>query len=230
MGKRVNYLDRFFKRQRAPENDAAPPPEKGAARFFFLLVTHSSKLFVLNLLFIAFCLPIITIPAALSGMNRVCMLLVREGVCYMWTDFFNEFKASLLRSIPVFLPGAALIVSAFFFFLSSQNRGGASFIFIVFSVLFFIAGLLINCYAFAMLSLCKLRNRDILRNAVSLMLLEPKADLFLTLFVGAAIIAFVGLLPYTIPIALILFSCLSLISCIIVYEPLKKRIIAKDGE
>jgi membrane protein implicated in regulation of membrane protease activity len=46
--------------------------------------------------------------------------------------------------------------------------------------------------------------------------------------VGGAIIAFVGLLPYSIPLALVLFSLLSLISCIIVYEPLKKRIIAKN--
>lgn len=228
MVKRTYYLDRFFRRQRAPENDAAPPPEKGAARFFFLLITHSSRLFALNALFILFSLPIITIPAALNGLSRVCMLLVREGICFVWTDFINEFKASFFKSIPVFLPGAVLMVSAFLCFLSSRSGGGSSFVLMAFSVLFFIAGLFICCYAYAMLSLCKLRNRDILRNAISLIFLEPKADLLLALFVGGIIIAFIGFLPFSIPLVLVLFSLLSLISSIIVYEPLKKRIIAKD--
>jgi hypothetical protein len=227
MKKENYYLDRFFKRQRAPEKDVAPPPDKGAARFFFLLTTHLTKLFLLNLLFILFCLPVITIPAALNGMNRVCMLLVREGVCYIWADFYTEFKASLLKSIPIFLPGATLIVSAFLCFLSSQNRGGSSFILVAFSVLFFIAGLLMNCYAFAMLSLCKLRNRDILRNAVSLIFLEPKADLLLVCFVGVIAITFVWFLPYTLPLALIIFALLSLISTNVINEPLNRRIITK---
>ena len=58
MGKKTYFLDVFFKRQRAPVEDAAPPPEKGAARFFFLFITHLSKLFTLNILFIVFCLPL----------------------------------------------------------------------------------------------------------------------------------------------------------------------------
>lgn len=226
MVKRTYYLDRFFRRQRAPVEDAAPPPEKGAARFFFLLTTHSSKLFLLNLLFVLFSLPVITIPAALSGMNRVCMLLVREGVCFIWADFINEFKTSFFKSMPIFLSGAVFIGSACFCFVSGQNKEGLSFGLITIAVLFFIAGLLINCYSFAMLSLCKLRNKDILHNAISLIFLEPIADLLLVLIVGGAIIAFIGFLPYSIPLVLVLFSLLSLISNMIVYEPLKKRIIS----
>lgn len=228
MGKKIYYLDRFFKRQRAPEKDAAPPPEKGAAFFFFLLTMHSSKLFLLNIMFILFSLPVITIPAALSGMNRVCMLLVREGTCYVFSDFINEFKKSFFKSMPVFMLSAAFIGAACFCFVSSQNKAAPSFALLIATVLLFVFGLLVGCYAFAMLSMCKLRTRDILRNSLSLIFLEPKADLLLTLIVGVIIIAFAGFLPVSIPFVLILFSLLSLISSIIVYEPLKKRIIAKD--
>lgn len=229
MEKKTYYLDRFFRRQRAPEKQAAPPPEKGAAYFFFLLTTHSSKLFILNLTFILFCLPVITIPAALSGMTRVCMLLVREGVSFVWIDFINEFKASFFKSIPVFLSSMVFIVAVCFCFILCQNGAASSFLLLSAAVIFFVTGILSGCYAFAMLSLCKLRIRDILHNAFSLIFLEPKADLLLVLFVGVVAMAFIWFLPYTIPLALVLFVLLSLISSIIVYEPLKKRVIAGDG-
>lgn len=228
MGKRIYYLDRFFKRQRAPKEDAAPPPEKGAARFFFLVTTHPTKLLLLNLLFILFCLPVVTIPAALSGMNRVCMLLIREGVCYVWSDFITEFKASFFKSIPAFLLSAAFVGAACLCFISSQNNTASSFALITITVLLFVFGLLIGCYAFAMLSICRLRTIDILRNAISLIFLEPKADLLIGLFVGLFIIAFTFCLPFSIPFALILFSFLSLLSCLIVYEPIQKRVIKAD--
>lgn len=228
MGKKANYLDRFFKRQRAPKEDATPPPEKGATLFYFLVTTHTSKLFLLNLLFILFSLPVITLPAALSGMNRVCMLLVREGVCYVWSDFIKEFKASFFKSIPAFLLTAAFIAAAFYCFASSQNKEVASFLLLIITVLLFVFGLLIGCYAFAMLSICNLRTRDMLRNALYLIFLEPKADLLLGFLVGGIIIAFTGFLPFSIPFALVLFSFLTLISCTIVHEPIKKRIIKVD--
>ena len=191
-------------------------------------MTHSSKLFLLNLLFILFSLPVITIPAALSGMNRVCMLLVREGTCYVWSDFINEFKASFFKSIPVFFLSASFIGAACLCFVSGQNYAAPSFALLTGAVVFFVIGLLIGCYAFAILSLCKLRTGDILRNALSLIFLEPKADILLTLFVGGIIIAFAGFLPFSIPFTLILFSFLTLISCTIAYEPIKKRIIRAD--
>ena len=228
MGKKTYFLDRFFKRQSAPVEDAAPPPEKGVARFFFLLTTHLSKLFILNMLFLVFCLPVITIPAAVAGMSRVCMLLVRNGVSFVWTDFITEVKASFLKSIPVFISCAAFIGLAYFCFISSRNSGELSFFLISISVFLFIMGLLIGCYAFAMLSMCSLRIRDILKNAFLLFFLEPKADLALVLFVGVIAAAFIWLLPYTIPLALIFFALLSLISSIIVNEPLKRRIIKEQ--
>jgi len=224
MKKNTNFLDRFFKWQRAPKEDAAPPPEKGAARFFFLLTANFSKLAVLNLIFLLFCLPVITIPAALSGMSRVCALLVREGVCYLWIDFFTEFKSSFFKSVPIFVAGAVFASPAFI--LSCLDSAGQPFILVSITVFLFIMGLLFSCYAFAMLSMCSLRLRDIFRNAFFLIFLEPKTDLLLVLFVGMTAAAFLWFLPYTLPLAFILFSLVSLISSAIVFEPIKRRVIA----
>ena len=142
----MSIIDRFLKRQNAPQKDITePPPSKGAARFFFLMATHFPKMLTLNLLFLLFCLPIVTIPAALSGMSRVCMLLMREGVCFVWTDFFSEFKASFLKSIPIFLFNAFWVVSAYFCFLYGQNNGELSFVLFAFAVLFVRFGLVVRC-------------------------------------------------------------------------------------
>lgn len=223
----MNFFEKIYLRPKAPRNDAVkPPPEKGAARFFFLLATYNSKLLTANLLFLLFSLPVITIPAALSGMNRVCMLMVREGACFVWTDFFTEFKASFFKSMPLFLASGLLFAFAYLCFLGGRNSAGVpSFVFFAVTVVFLILGFLISCYSFAMLALLKLANKDILRNAISLIFLEPKADLLLVLLVGGLIALFVGFLPFSAPVVLIgFFSVLSLMTCSIAFGPLKRRI------
>ena len=225
----MDFLDQFFKRKKAPKKDFVQPiPNKGAARFFFLLTTHTTKLFYVNLLFLFFCLPVITIPAALSGMSRVCMLLVRDGTSFVWTDFITEFKTSFIKSMVVFLSSIVFLPSAYLctYISRSVETGAGSFLLFVLAVLIFFWSLLMICYAFAMMSLCKLRTGEIIRNAISLIFLEPKADIFLILLVGGITIACMWLLPYSIPLVLILFALLSLISGVIVYEPIKRRIIA----
>lgn len=89
----------FFGHGYEREGAGLPMPEGGIRRYALLLTTHFWKLIGLNLLFVLFSLPIITMPAALCGMNRVCMLLIRNGHCFLWQDFIEEFKRSFVRSI-----------------------------------------------------------------------------------------------------------------------------------
>ncbi len=97
----MKLTDIIMKKRFAPGKGVTElPPEKGVRRYFFLLSIHFSKLCGLNLLFVLFSIPIITMPAALCGMNRVLILLVREGNCYLWDDFIKEFKASFFKSLP----------------------------------------------------------------------------------------------------------------------------------
>lgn len=72
-------------------------PEGGIQRYALLLTTHFRTLVGLNLLFVLFSLPVITLPAALCAMNRVCMLLIRKGCCFLWQDFRQEFRRSFAR-------------------------------------------------------------------------------------------------------------------------------------
>lgn len=59
------------------EGRGLPAPREGARRFFYLFWNHAWKLIRLNLLFLACCIPVVTMPAALCAMDRALIVLVR---------------------------------------------------------------------------------------------------------------------------------------------------------
>jgi hypothetical protein len=230
----MTNLDSFFlNRSKRGERVSAPTPAGGAARFFFLAYTHFAKLVGVNLLFLLFCIPIVTIPAALSGMNRVCMLLVREGTAGVWSDFTGEFRCSFLKSLPLGLLCAFLFADAALCLFLGMTAGYAGLmpILLLAAAVLAIAALLLGCALFALMPLVALKNGDILRDALYLVMKEPKTDLLLIAVVGGSLTAAVLLLPYSIPVvAVIGLSLVSLASCTILYGPVKKHILDKANE
>jgi hypothetical protein len=203
-------------------------PDKGATRFIFLAYTHFAKLVGLNMIFLLFCIPVITIPAALSGMNRVCLLLIREGVCSVWTDFVKEFKASFMKSLPLGILFSFLYADAAFCVLLGLSSGatGLGILLFIAAAVLCISTVLAAGYTFAIMPLMTLRNIDILRDAVLLLLRAPKTDLALLLMVGGWSAATVLLAPYSIPvIAVFGIALLSLAVSTILNPPIQKHII-----
>ena len=72
------------------EGRGLPAPREGARRFFYLFWNHAWKLIRLNLLFLACCIPVVTMPAALCAMDRVLIVLVREGNVLKVDSFINH--------------------------------------------------------------------------------------------------------------------------------------------
>lgn len=221
-------LDSLFLRKGTPEARVKrPTPEKGAARFSFLAYTHFAKLVGLNLLFLLFCIPVVTIPAALSGLSRVNMLLTREGTAGVWRDFSGEFKSSFLRSIPLGALIAFLLADAALCVWLSMHSGsvGMAVALLAAALIITIFGVLLSCYTFVLLSIVSLRNRDILRDAVLLILLQPKTDLLLLLIIGGGAAAAAWLLPYSIPVVSVIWpALLSLAACTIINGPIERLI------
>ena len=225
----MGILEQIGKKRFAPGKGVTElPPQKGIKRFFFLFSTHFWRLIQLNLLFVLFCLPVVTIPAALCGMNRVLITLVRDGNCFLWSEFSKEFKANLLKSLPFGILFTFLAFDAYFFFNTASVSGdpgtsifagAAGCVFLGFAVLF-------SSYVFVLLPTLALTNRYIAKNAFILMLTEWKTSLLI--LAGTSILAFItaAFFPFTIIlIVLILFSITQLIVCSAVNEPLQRRII-----
>jgi len=162
--------------QRNREGAGLPLPEGGFRRYTAVLGTNLWKLIELNLLFLLFCLPVVTIPAALCGMNRVCMLLIRNGYCFLWDDFWQEFRRSFKRTL---LPGLlfGLLTAAGYYCMSLglSNSGLAlwSTLFWALGMVCTAAGLCWGSYFFALTSLLEQDVPGILKNAGLLCILRP---------------------------------------------------------
>ncbi len=204
------------------------PPEKGAKRFFFLLTTHPWKLVTLNLVFLMFSIPVVTIPAAVCGMSRVLIKLVREGNCFLWSEFIKEFKANLFKSLPFGLLFAVLLFMSYYALSLSTSSGDSSLSIFAGAIGLFILGLILlfSSYVFVLLPSLALKNRHIAKNALVLMVTEWKIDLVIIGSIVAMAIIIAAFFPYTVILLLFIwFSLQQLIICTAVNETMQRRII-----
>ena len=74
-------------------------PKASIGLFFSLYKLNFWKLITLNLLFIAFCIPVITIPAAISSMMYVLRNMVDATLVFIWHDFWKAFKENFIKSL-----------------------------------------------------------------------------------------------------------------------------------
>ena len=165
----------FGKRQNR-EGAGLPLPEGGFRRYAAVLGTNFWKLVRLNLIFILFSLPVVTIPAALCGVNRVCMLLIRNGYCFLWEDFWEEFRRSFRRSLlPGLLFSALLFVGYYAMSLGLTNAGLPAWSLLFWTIGFATAaaGTCWGSYFFALVSLLDQKNGLMLRNAWLLCMVSP---------------------------------------------------------
>ena len=99
-----------------------PAPQEGSRRFFYLLWTYIWKLVWLNVAFLIFCIPVITIPAAISAMDRALIVLVRSGNVLLWEEFRDEFKRDFGACLPLGLLFGGVRRSCGSHFLSRTPR------------------------------------------------------------------------------------------------------------
>ena len=219
----------YQKRFAPKKEDAPPPPQSGIGQYFFVFGSHFWKFVILNLLLLMFSLPIVTLPAALCGVNRVFIRLIRDGDCFLWHEFRKEFLGSFRKSIPPgLLIGVAFAVSYYLISLglsNGQSIYGVLFLSLGFFVL--IISVLLGSWTFVMIAMLPLQNTDILRNARALAGLEGKRDLMI-LGVHAVCLAFAFVFfPISlIPALLILLSFAQYTVCFIINSAVQERIIA----
>ncbi|HWP22048.1 MAG TPA: DUF624 domain-containing protein [Candidatus Cryosericum sp.] len=210
-----------------------PPPQDGWKRFFFILGTHFWKMVQLNLLFLAFSIPIVTIPAAFCGMNRALIKLYRDGNCFVWEEFFKEFKANLFKAIPFGIIGGLCLFASYYFLSlgTSVSSDGVEIFSIAVGILLFVFAVLFANYSFVFLPTLDLKNKQIARNAFIFLITEWKTNLVILAVAAATTLLSVLLFPYTLILLVFLsFSFMQYVICIAVNNPLQKRIIGPYEE
>jgi uncharacterized membrane protein YesL len=231
---RNGFWENLGAKRFAPRKEATEPiPEKGYRRFFFILGTHFWKWISLNLLFLLFSIPIITIPAALCGLNRALMKLYREGNCFIWSEFIKEFRANIWKALPFGLIGAVVLFSSYYF-LSLSISISPNHIDIVTAaiglLLLFFAVLFLS-YVFAFLPTLDLKNKQIARNAFVILITEWKTNLAILGSVVACALFTAVLFPYS--LFFLLFFTISFqqyMICVAINTPMQARIIGPYEE
>lgn len=102
------------RREEAPEAPGAP------ARFERLVVSRAIQLLELNVVTVLLCIPVVTIPAAFSGMARVLMLYWRDmPVLHMWGEYFAGFRENFFEGLREAAIAALVCLGVLSFLLKS---------------------------------------------------------------------------------------------------------------
>jgi uncharacterized membrane protein YesL len=206
-------------------------PESTGRRFFFLLKENYFELLKLSLLFTLFCLPLVTIPAAVTALSYVVSKLVNDRLYFVWHDFFKSFKANFVRSTIYGLLwlAAAFILVQLWGFSNQQLSNDLINYFIKFFVIVLLI-LLLNhaAYFHPIQAWIDLPFASVLKNALIIQFVGAKSTLkmFIVLLLSIGLTFF--LQPISLLVIPFLFSLIAFILCTFAMEPIQKYLVLKN--
>lgn len=187
--------------------EAGAVRQYGWERVWLVLSQQWLKMIGLNLLYVACCLPVFTIPAATGALHRVTLNWVRSRFDGVVSAFFQEFRTDFLRRtgwglvlllIPLSLPVYPLIL---------RMEGGCIPVFLVTVLLYF-------CFSHYFYPLVVLLDVPVwanVKNAFAMAVLERRTTLMMLATAGVLDALLLVLTAYAAPLFLFFlcsFNCL----------------------
>ena len=194
------------------KTEQRPPRKEGPALFFDVLRHRLWDLCKLNLILLLFCIPVVTIPTALTAMARVQLDMLAGKPGPVFAAFLQTVKTRWKRATFAGLIYYALLAAAVYgFYYDSAVSGNLLF----YTVLLFAVALLLiaGFYLFPLLAATDWAPAGIFKSALRLTFSRlPQNILALTVFVVAVYLAW-AYFPYSaVVLVLILCSLLGLIT------------------
>lgn len=136
----------------------------------------------LNILWLLFSLPVVTMGAATTAVNAVCFQILQDTSTGILKPFWKSFRMNLKQSTVIWLIMLVIIAVLgvdLWYFLFSQSflTGVLQAVICGVLILLLLDALMITIYAFALLSLFENTVKEILRNAVLFVLRNPLRSL-----------------------------------------------------
>lgn len=207
------------------------PEPTGWKRLPCIFFRNIWNLIGLNILFWAFCLPVVTIPSALKAMTRVCVNMLEGEPIDLFRDFWKAFREGFFRTTAAGFVVALLLwaVGAALWLCAGAMAGNG--LFAAPAVLLLLAAMVIVMSVFSLfplLEFSELTIRQCLRNAVLLTLVSMKRNLAVLLLLAALVVGYLACYPYsTVFLASILLSAFWLCSCFAVWPGIKRYVFEK---
>ena len=184
-------------------------------------------LVLLNLAFLLGCIPVVTIPAALSALSRALLRMQREENVRIFRDFFRDVKTGFRRSL---LPGcillAGLALSYFGWRVCAQADSGRVPL-LVFLLLWIYAVFSFSMYAIPLAAQLDLPLRAVFRNALILLLARSGQNVAALLVVAVCTLLLVLTAPFLLPLALFAHFSFCGLVCLCFAEGGLRRCIAE---
>lgn len=196
--------------------------------FFKLLIDKFWILIKLNLLFIIFSLPIVTIPASLGALNSITMLLVQRKHVFLWSDFIAKFKENWKQSTVCFIILSILTLFILFCLnlyinISHVNQLFMILFFVTLSLLVFLE--MISLYVYPLITTISLSIKNIIKNSIFLSIVCIKNSILGLILFTFFILSSILFIPFSLPIVILIgFSIPSFINSFIAFPCVNKYI------
>ncbi len=204
------------------------PKKKPFFLFWEIYFRKFWKMLGLNFLTFIFCIPVVTIGPAITGMTKVLRLYVLEKNSFVFHDFWKGFSQNLKQSVPMGLLDIFMTVSAVCAVYVYPQMGDAAggnakwFYYGLCAVSLSVAFvfLMMNFYAYPMIAATELSFKNVLKNSFFLTAAVLKKNLLTLLAVAAvvALLVFTALLNYYMLFLLIPLWALSFIGFITMFN------------
>ncbi len=143
-----------------------------------LFVTLWREVFTLiraNLCFLLFCVPVVTIPAALTALHGICVDAIRGEKCRVMRTYLKTIRHQFFQSWGVFLLQAVVeFIAAYGSWFYFQQGNIVTGILGLFMAAVAVVVLLMIPYSFCMTARVDLPLKDVLKNAFLLVFLNLK--------------------------------------------------------
>ena len=226
----MKYLNRFMKWYLGENDVEKEPPKDGFFRILYLVVNFPGKLFMINIVFIISCIPLITIPAAWTALCAFTGKMFLKGYDFTLEDYLAELKDGFIKKLVLGIMESAVIFYGYYLMSLAGNfkavSDNTSYVIIMGAgCAIFGIGILFAAWTFVLAAHLRLGLSGIIRNAAILLILEWKSSLKLIIYTAIYLFIILALLPYSILVPMIIGNSLyGLISCSIICPVIKRRI------
>ncbi len=202
--------------------------------YFMLFYETFWRIIGANLLFIVFCIPVVTIPAAVGGLTRVMSRFARDEQAFVIDDFMLGFKREWKKNTAfaliqlVFIALAYIAVGVYSKLIESSIASTILVVLVLSVTIMFFA---VSNYVYVMIASVDLPLKQIIRNALALYLLKPFGTL-VTMFVqGAVIFITAGYFPVGLFLPLVIgFSLMSFTASFNAWPQIEKYVTAPHNK
>ncbi len=199
--------------------------------FFELYFRKFLRLIELNLIFVLFCLPIVTIGPAIAGFTRVLRDMSLERPVFLFSDFFEAFRENWKQSFMMSVIDVVAVILLSFvlrYYYHGMQLIDTRYMLIPFAiaVVFCVIFFIMHYYIYLMIVTINLPLVKIIKNSWIFFFLGFLRNIFTTLGIAVVLVAscwYLTLAPFI--LGVIGFSTIGFLICFNSYPCLQKYII-----